>query len=163
MFRRPSMSKNDPLMKEPMGLTAKAIFSILMIFLLIFTFSAQPALGADEDDSEHKYHNDPLTYLVFSFLMTFATFAILTSLFTFKFGQKKSKFVAIPMLASGLVIWGIWIFFNFIIEAEYPNDTIFGIVHWVAAPLLKPLMALIGVILGAGLAIFIFLTVVVRS
>jgi hypothetical protein len=95
--------------------------------------------------------------------MTFATFALLTSLFTFKFGQKKSKIIAIPMMGSGLLIWGLWIFFKFVIRASYPDDTIFGIVHWVAAPLLKPLMALIGVILGAGLAVFIFLTIVVRS
>ena len=62
-----------------------------------------------------------------------------------------------------MLIWGLWIFFKFVIRASYPDDTIFGIVHWVAAPLLKPLMALIGVILGAGLAVFIFLTIVVRS
>ncbi len=157
------MSQVEPMLKQPRGLTAKAIFPMVLTLLLLFTFCAEPVFGADTDESEHKYHNDPLTYLVFSFLMTFATFAILTSLFTFKFAQKRSKLIAIPMLASGLLIWGIWIFFNLVQKASYPDDSIFGIIHWVAAPLLKPLMALIGVIAGAGLAIFIFLTVIVRS
>jgi hypothetical protein len=144
-------------------MTAKAVVFFLVISILTITCMSGSVFGADENASEDKYHNDPLTYLVFSFLMTFATFALLTSLFTFRFGQRRSKIIAVPMLASGLIIWGLWIFFKFIIRASYPDDTVFGIVHWVAAPLLKPLMALIGVIFGAGLAIFIFLTVVVRS
>jgi hypothetical protein len=157
------MSKEATLGRQPMGLTAKVLFSTFVVSFLALMCMTEPALAANNDESEDKYHNDPLTYLVFSFLMTFATFALLTSLFTFKFGQKKSKIIAIPMMGSGLIIWGIWIFFKFIIRASYPDDTIFGVVHWVAAPLLKPLMALIGVILGAGLAVFIFLTIVVRS
>lgn len=157
------MSKEVALGHQPLGLTAKAIPIIMLFSLLVFTVTVEPVSAAESDGTEDKYHNDPLTYLVFSFLMTFATFALLTSLFTFKFGQKKSKIIAIPMLGSGLIIWGLWIFFKFVIRASYPDDTIFGVVHWVAAPLLKPLMALIGVILGAGLAVFIFLTVVVRS
>ncbi|MGA1820691.1 MAG: hypothetical protein ACMUHU_06760 [Thermoplasmatota archaeon] len=126
-------------------------------------FAVGPVSGAEDDSSEHDYHNDPFTYLIFSFLMTFATVGILASLFTFKYGQRRSKVIAVPMLASGIVIWGFWILFNFILKADYPDDTLFGIVHWVAAPLLKPLMALIGCVLGAGLAVFIFLTVIVRS
>jgi hypothetical protein len=157
------MTEVEPLVKQPKGFTAMAIVLVVLSSLLFMGIVAEPALGADTDNSEHKYHNDPWTYLIFSFLMTFATFAILTSLFTFKFGQKRSKLVAIPMLATGLAIWGLWIFFNFIQRAQYPDDSIFGIIHWVAAPLLKPLMAVIGVILGAGLAVFIFLTVIVRS
>ena len=157
------MSKEVALGRQPLGLRAKAVLSILLLSALAITIIAEPVFAAESDESEDKYHNDPLTYLFFSFLMTFATFALLTSLFTFKFGQKKSKMIAIPMMGSGLIIWGLWIFFKFVIRASYPDDTIFGVVHWVAAPLLKPLMALIGVILGAGLAVFIFLTVVVRS
>ena len=157
------MTKDAPLVHQPPGLIAKAVFITVIALLLIMTALTGSVSASDSDGSEDKYHNDPLTYLVFSFLMTYATFALLTSLFTFKFGQKRSKFIAIPMMASGLVIWGLWIFFKFVIRASYPDDSIFGIVHWVAAPLLKPLMALIGVILGAGLAVFIFLTVVVRS
>ncbi|MBN1539117.1 MAG: hypothetical protein JW939_03155 [Candidatus Thermoplasmatota archaeon] len=144
-------------------MTARAFFLFLAISTVVIFTASGTVLGADQNSSEHEYHNDPFTYLVFSFLMTFATVAILTSLFTFKYGQKRSKLIAIPMLSTGTVLWAIWIVFNFILKADYPDDTIFGLVHWVAAPLLKPLMALIGFVLGAGLAVFIFLTVIVRS
>jgi len=146
-----------------MGWTARAIYLSLVLLIAASLLAVAPAGAIEQDNSEHEYHNDPVTYLIFSFLMTFATVAILTSLFTFKYGQKRSKIIAVPMLTSGIVIWGFWIFYNFILKAEYPDDTLFGIVHWVAAPLLKPLMALIGFVLGAGLAVFIFLTVIVRS
>lgn len=144
-------------------MTARAIFLILAISTVVLLTTSGTVLAADQDSSEHEYHNDPFTYLLFSFLMTFATVAILTSLFTFKYGQKKSKLIAIPMLSTGIVLWATWIVFNLVLKSDYPDDTVLGLVHWVAAPLLKPLMALIGFVLGAGLAIFIFLTVIVRS
>jgi hypothetical protein len=95
--------------------------------------------------------------------MTYAASAIVISLFTFKYGQGKAKVIAIPMLLSGILVWGTWIYFKFIIKAGFPDDTIFNIIHWSAAPILKPLLAVIGVILGGGLSLFIFLTIVVRS
>ena len=115
------------------------------------------------ETSEHDYHNDPWTYLIFSLVMTFGLMSVLAGLFALKFSDKKAKKIAIPMILVGLVIWGFWIYFNFIDHAGYPDDTLFGIIHWVAAPLLKPLMAVIGVLLGGGLSLFIFLTAVVRS
>lgn len=133
-------------------------------FILLLLFCPLLASAEEEEDtSEHDYHNNEWTFLIISFVMTYGASAIVISLFTFKFGQGKAKVIAIPMLLSGLIIWGIWIYFKFIISAQFPNDTIFNIIHWSAAPILKPLLAVIGVILGGGLSLFIFLTVVVRS
>jgi len=117
----------------------------------------------ENEQSEHDYHNDPMTYLVFSFVMTFASVSIMAGLFALKYGKKRSKITAVFMVLSGIIIWGIWITFNFILKSNYPDDTIFGMIHWVAAPLLKPFMALIGIFLGCLLSIFIFLTVIVRT
>ncbi len=147
----------------PMKGPANAFFLITLAFLLTFPFITGEVIGADEDESEHEYHNNEWTFLIISFVMTYGAMAIVTSLFTFKFGQKKAKIISVPVMISGLVIWGIWIYFKFIMRAEYPDDTIFNIIHWSAAPILKPLLAVVGVILGAGLALFIFLTLVVRS
>ncbi|MFW3146710.1 MAG: hypothetical protein ACMUIE_07865 [Thermoplasmatota archaeon] len=122
--------------------------------------------GADAkstEESKHDYHNDEWTFLVISFLMAYGTMAILTSLFAIRFAQRKGKIVAIPVLFSGLLIWGLFLMFKVVLKAEYPDDTIFGIVYWATAPILKPLMAVLGIIIGIGLALFIFLTVVVRS
>ncbi|MBN1390702.1 MAG: hypothetical protein JXA22_08690 [Candidatus Thermoplasmatota archaeon] len=157
------MAKGLPSTGVPPGSPANAIFLALVISVSALFIIAGTVYAVEEDSSEHEYHNDPFTYLLFSFLMTFATVAILTSLFTFKYGQKRSQVIAVPMLSTGIVLWALWIVFNLILKADYPDDTLFGIVHWVAAPLLKPLMALIGFALGAGLAVFIFLAVIVRS
>jgi hypothetical protein len=133
-------------------------------FILLLLFCPLLANAEEEEDtSEHDYHNNEWTFLIISFVMTYGATAILISLFTFKFGQGKAKIIAVPMLLSGIIIWGIWIYFKFIISAQFPDDTIFNIIHWSAAPILKPLLAVIGVILGGGLSLFIFLTVVVRS
>jgi hypothetical protein len=122
-----------------------------------------PTFAKNGDGSEHDYHNNPFTFLFFTFLMSFSTMAILVSLFSFKFGAKRSRVLAVPLMITGLVPWGIWILFNLILRAVYPDDTFLGIVHWVAAPLLLPLMALLGFVLGVGVALFIFLTIIVRS
>ncbi len=123
--------------------------------------SSNPVNGAGESKSD--YHNNPWTYLLFSFIMTFGLVSVLAGLFALKFGQKGSRKVALPMVVAGMVPWGAWFYFNFIAHASYPNDTVFDIIHWVEAPLLKPFMAVLGVVLGAGLAVFVFLTAIVRS
>jgi hypothetical protein len=146
-------------MQGSAGRTA-VLLVLLSLSLVILPLSAE---AKTTDEREDAYHNNPMTYLLFSFVMSFSTVAILTSLFTFKYGQKRSKTIAVPMLLFGMITWGMWILFNLILKESYPDDTVIGIIHWVAAPLLKPLMVILGVILGAGLAVFIFLTVIVRS
>jgi hypothetical protein len=142
---------------------ARSLLIFILVFFTVINFMSSPAIGADNDDSEHEYHNNELTFLLVSLVMSYGAMAILTSLFTFRFGQRRSKLIAIPVLSSGVLIWGTWIFFKFIFRADYPDDTIIGIIHWSAAPILKPLLAVVGVIIGSGIAVFIFLTVVVRS
>ena len=134
------------------------------ILLALFLSHLTSAVSAEENDgSEHDYHNDPFTFLFFTFLMSFATMGVLFSIFAFKFGTKRARLFAAPLLVCGLVPWGFWIIFNLILRTEYPHDTLLGIVHWVAAPLLLPIMALLGAALGMGVALFIFLTIIVRS
>jgi hypothetical protein len=138
-------------------------FFLLALIMALVMIPELVSAEDEEENSEHDYHNNEWTFLIISFVMTYGATAILVSLFTFKYAQGKAKVVAIPMLLSGLVIWGIWIYFKFITKAAYPDDTILNIIHWTAAPILKPLLAVIGVMLGGGLSLFLFLTVVVRS
>jgi len=147
---------------RPHGERAFILLALVPAISILIALAGQN-VSAERSRSEDEYHNDPMTYLVFSFVMTYATMAILLALFTLKYGQKRARFIAAPMLLSGLVIWGIWFFFNLVQNAEFPHDTIFGVIHWVAAPLLKPFLAMVGAVLGGGVALFIFLTVIVRS
>ncbi|MGA1866483.1 MAG: hypothetical protein ACMUFK_03335, partial [Thermoplasmatota archaeon] len=118
------MSHGLPSTGVTLGMTARAIFLIFAISTVVLLTASGTVLASDQDSSEHEYHNDPFTYLLFSFLMTFATVAILTSLFTFKYGQKKSKLIAIPMLSTGIVLWATWIVFNLVLKSDYPDDTV---------------------------------------
>ena len=157
-------------MTSPIKWTKGNALRLAVAFFIVIVLSMVPAaeiLDSAEakttEESKHEYHNNEWTFLVISFLMAYATMAILTSLFALRFGQKKGKIIAVPVLFSGLLIWGIFLMFKVVLKAEYPDDTLFGFVYWATAPILKPLMAVLGIILGVGLAIFIFLTVVVRS
>ncbi|HHD15320.1 MAG TPA: hypothetical protein ENK47_01270 [Euryarchaeota archaeon] len=145
----------------PQRLKTYVIAAVFFLFLLCLSGGVLGVSG--NGTSGHDYHNDEWTFLIISFVMTYAASAVVVSLFTLKYGQKRSRYVAVPMLLSGIVLWGVWIYFKFIVRASYPDDTIFGIIYWSTAPILKPLMALIGVIMGAGLSLFIFLTMIVRS
>lgn len=136
---------------------------VMLATAILLSFMLPDAIARDDRVSEHEYHNDPFTLLLFTFLMSYATMAILVSLFTFKFAAKRSRLLTIPMLASGLIPWGMWVVFKLVLRADYPDDTLFGVVHWVAAPLLLPIMALLGFAFGIGLGLFIFLTIIVRS
>jgi hypothetical protein len=137
-------------------------FLLSLIFLIVVAASAVDA-QSEEDDSEHDYHNNEWTFLIISFVMTYGAAAIIAGLFAIKYAQRRSKYIGGAMMISGLIPWGIWITFNFILKASYPDDTIFNIIYWSTAPIIKPLLAVLGMILGGGLALFIFLTVVVRS
>ena len=136
-----------------------AFLSVLLLSVSALNVSGQ----SEDDDSEHDYHNNEWTFLIISFVMTYGASAIVAGLFAMKFGQRKSKIIGGIMTSSGIVPWGFWIIFKFILKASYPDDTLLNLIHWSTAPILKPLMAVIGVILGGGLALFIFLSVVVRS
>lgn len=149
------------------GSGRKIVRPALMVLLaIVLSISISfPSVSADSetDESEHEYHNDEWTFLIISFVMTYAIASVIAGLFTLKFGQGKSRILAAAMLSSGLVIWGIWIYFKLIVSASYPDDTILGIIYWSTAPLLKPILAVVGFIFGGGIALFMFLTFVVRS
>ncbi|MDG6226060.1 MAG: hypothetical protein QCI82_11190 [Candidatus Thermoplasmatota archaeon] len=137
------------------------IAALMLLWILSVCTLALP-LASAATRTEHDYHNDPFTYLLFSFLMSFALICILLGAFAFRFGKKRTRSFSVPMMIGGVVIWGIWAYFNLIASSEYPDDTVLGIIHWVAAPLLKPIMAVLGVAAGFGLGLLIFLNTIVR-
>lgn len=156
--------RSVPMTSGGKGLQRTFVLSSSAMVALFSALLLLPGVYANDDDgSEHDYHNDPFTVLLFTFVMSFATMAVLVSVFAIKFGSKRSKLLALPLLLSGLVPWGIWVFFRLVLRSKYPDDTFLGLVHWVAAPIIIPLMALAGFAAGVGLGLFIFLTIVVRS
>lgn len=138
-----------------LSVTIVLSFSVLLV--------AVPGSASAHGVSENDYHNDPLTYLFFSFVMSFGTIFPILGAFAFKYGKKRTRIYSVPMMIAGVGIWSFWIYFNLISKAEYPDDTLFSMIHWVAAPLLKPVMALLGAGLGLVISLVIFLNTIVRG
>jgi MFS family permease len=144
--------------------TTRSIWTPITIVLsLVFILCILPEPASAHDMSKSDYHNDPFTFLLFSFVMGFGTVSLVLGAFAFKFGKKRTRAFSIPMMIAGVGIWSLWTYFKVIARAEYPHDTILSVIHWAEAPLLLPLMALLGAGLGAVLALVIFLNTIVRA
>ena len=130
-----------------------------------------------EDDYPNKegdlcqYHGDEkgrrdasesmVNIFFFTFLMSFAVFSLIAGVFTAYFGAGKSRAIGGGLLVIGLVVILIWIYFG--ILQSYPDDTILGIVHWNAAKTLEAFITVIGALIGAVIAIVLFLVAIMKS
>jgi MFS family permease len=136
---------------------------ITIVLSLSFLLTALPSHVSAHEVSKSDYHNDPLTFLLFSLVMSFGTVSLILGAFAFKYGKKRTRVFSVPMMLAGVAIWALWIYFKFIAIAKYPHDTIFSLIHWAEAPLLLPVMALLGAGIGSVLALMLFLNTIVRA
>jgi hypothetical protein len=97
----------------------------------------------------------------FTFLMSFAVFSLIAGVFTAYFGAGKSRAIGGALLVIGLVVILIWIYFG--ILQSYPDDTLIGIIHWNAAKTLEAFITVIGALIGAVIAIVLFLVAIMKS
>ena len=97
----------------------------------------------------------------FTFLLSFAVFSLIAGVFTAYFGAGKSRAIGGGLLVIGLVIILIWVYFG--VLQSYPDDTILGIVHWEAAKTLEAFVTVIGALIGAVIAIVLFLVAIMKS
>jgi hypothetical protein len=102
-----------------------------------------------------------LNTFLFVLLMSFAIFSLIAGIFTAYFGAGKSRAIGGVLLVLGLVVILIWIYFTFM--SEYPDDTLLGIVHWEAAKTLDAFVTVLGAIVGAVIAIVLFLVAIMKS
>ena len=114
------------------------------------------------DEIEKKDTQDSLlnTFL-FVLLMSFAIFSLVAGIFTAYFGAGKSRAIGGVLLVLGLVVILVWIYFTFM--SSYPDDSILGIVHWEAARTLEAFVTVLGAIVGAVVAIVLFLVAIMKS
>jgi hypothetical protein len=114
---------------------------------------------------DEKGRNDAANNMVniffFTFLMSFAVFSLIAGVFTAYFGAGKSRAIGGALLVIGLVVILIWVYFG--ILQSYPDDTIIGIVHWNAAKTLEAFITVIGALIGAVIAIVLFLVAIMKS
>ena len=98
---------------------------------------------------------------LFVLLLSFAVFSLLAGIFTAYFGAGKSRAIGGVLLALGLVVILFWVWFGLL--NDYPDDSLFGVVHWEAAKTLEAVVTVIGAVVGATIAIVFFLVAIMKS
>jgi hypothetical protein len=116
----------------------------------------------DKDEWDKKEDSENLinTFL-FVLLLSFGIFSLLAGIFTAYFGAGKSRAIGGVLLVLGLIVILVWVYFG--ILSSYPDDSIIGIVHWEAAKTLEAFITVLGAVIGAIVAIVLFLVAIMKS
>lgn len=124
-----------------------------------------------DDGKLRQYHGDEkgkldaqeslLNTFLFVLLLSFAVFSLIAGIFTAYFGAGKSRAIGGVLLVLGLIVILIWVYFG--VLRSYPDDTILGIVHWEAARTLEAFITVIGALIGAVIAVVLFLVAIMKS
>ena len=91
-------------------------------------------------------------------ILAFAIFMVITGLFTAWFGNGKSRIAGFAMLVAGVIVGAIWIVLS---GSGSIMDPVFDVDVWNV--FLNALVDVIGVMIGALIAIGIFLLAVLKS
>jgi hypothetical protein len=105
--------------------------------------------------------NSLLNTFLFVLLLSFAVFSLLAGIFTAYFGAGKSRAIGGGLLLLGLIVILIWVYFGLI--SSYPDDTLIGVIHWEAANTLEAFATVVGALIGAVVAIVLFLVAIMKS
>ena len=102
-----------------------------------------------------------INIFLFVLLLSFAIFSLLAGIFTAYFGAGKSRAIGGGLLVLGLVIILVWVYYG--ILGSYPDDTLLGVVHWDAAKTLEAFITVLSAIIGAVIAVVMFLVAIMKS
>ena len=116
----------------------------------------------DEDEMEREEKEDDLLNIfLFVLILSFGIFSLLAGIFTAYFGAGKSRAIGGVLLLIGIIIILIWLYFG--VMQDYPEDSILQVVHWEAAKTLEAFITVLGAIIGALVAIGVFLLAIMKS
>ncbi len=116
---------------------------------------------SDEAWDRREASNSLLNTFLFVLLLSFAVFSLLAGIFTAYFGAGKSRAIGGGLLLLGLIVILIWVYLGII--RSYPDDTLIGVIHWEAANTLAAFVTVIGALIGAVIAIVLFLVAIMKS
>jgi hypothetical protein len=116
---------------------------------------------SEEEWDKKEDKNSLLNTFLFVLLLSFAVFSLIAGIFTAYFGAGKSRAIGGVLLVLGLIVILIWVYFGVI--QDYPDDSLLGIVHWEAARTLEAFVTVISAIIGAVIAIVLFLVAIMKS
>jgi hypothetical protein len=116
---------------------------------------------SEEEWDKKQKSDDLINVFLFVLLLSFGIFSLLAGIFTAYFGAGKSRAIGGVLLVLGLVVILVWVYFG--ILSSYPDDSILGIVHWEAARTMEAFITVLGAIIGAVVAIVMFLVAIMKS
>jgi len=92
------------------------------------------------------------------FMMSFALFLLITGAFTAYFGSGKSRKIGAGLLVTGLIIGILWVVLRImgVIAHGEPSG-------WLSTVVIQTIVVVLAVIIGAGLAIGLFLLAIMKS
>ena len=94
------------------------------------------------------------------FIFSFALFLLITGAFTAYFGSGKSRKIGAGLLVAGLMIGILWVLLRIM---GYIGPTGPGTSGWLSAVIVQSIVFVLAVIIGAGLAIGLFLLAIMKS
>jgi len=92
------------------------------------------------------------------FIFSFALFLLITGAFTAYFGSGKSRKIGAGLLVGGLLIAIIWVVLRFM-GTIAPGEK--G--GWLGTVIVQSIVVVLAVVVGAGLAIGLFLLAIMKS
>jgi len=168
--------------------TDRFLFLVSTILLLLAALAAVPAVSAADIDGDgldddweadngydnrtrdnwqegpvQDYKDDPIPTFIFVTLCSFAFFAMVLGAFTTRYGKGRSRLTGAILLAVGGVSSAGVVVLSVLDIREYPDDTLFEIMHWAIQPIVLPLVTIIGAGIGGLLALVLFLVIIMKA
>lgn len=94
------------------------------------------------------------------FMMSFALFLLITGAFTAYFGSGKSRKIGAGLLVTGLIIGILWVVLRIMGVIAHGEPSGWG---WLSTVVIQTIVVVLAVIIGAGLAIGLFLLAIMKS
>ena len=99
------------------------------------------------------------------FIFSFALFLLITGAFTAYFGSGKSRKIGAGLLIAGLLIGILWVVIRILgyIGPDSNAQICYTTAGWLSGVVIQAIVIVLAVIIGAGLAIGLFLLAIMKS
>ena len=109
------------------------------------------------------YQEDYIATFLFVTIVSIGVFAFVLGAFTTRYAQGRSRITGAILLTMGSLIGVVTLVFGIFDVVKYPDDTLFGIIHWQVQLIVMPALTILGAAIGAFLALVLFLVIIMKA
>lgn len=109
------------------------------------------------------YQEDYIATFLFVTMVSFGAFSFVLGAFTTRYAQGRSRITGAILLTVGSSIGIVTLVFGILDVVKYPDDTLFGIIHWQVQLIVMPALTILGAGIGAFLAMVLFLVIIMKA